>query len=110
MDADLDTLATALYARIDDTLKQRPGLGAVAPESRDRTEALRCRIVDIGRDASVARSRQRDRLASLRQPASVASVPLPNCLVRPVFGESTFELGGGVSLVSNEGLSLATGE
>jgi hypothetical protein len=26
MDADLDTLATALYARIDDTLKARPEL------------------------------------------------------------------------------------
>lgn len=32
MDADLDTLATALYARIDDTLKQRPDLRPWRPK------------------------------------------------------------------------------
>ena len=32
MDADLDTLATALYARIDDTLKDRPELGPWRPK------------------------------------------------------------------------------
>ena len=32
MDADLDTLATALYARIDDTLKDRPELGPFRPK------------------------------------------------------------------------------
>jgi Transposase DDE domain len=31
MDADLDTLATALYVRIDDTLADRPGLGPWRP-------------------------------------------------------------------------------
>jgi hypothetical protein len=39
VDADLDTLATALYVRTDDLLKE--GLartGAVAPEGRDRPE------------------------------------------------------------------------
>lgn len=32
MDADLDTLATALYAKIDDALKDDPGLGRWRPE------------------------------------------------------------------------------
>ena len=32
MDADLDTLATALYARIDDTLKARPDLQPWRPK------------------------------------------------------------------------------
>ena len=32
MDADLDTLATALYARIDDTLKARPELRPWRPK------------------------------------------------------------------------------
>ena len=32
MDADLDTLATALYARIDDTLKARPDLAPWRPK------------------------------------------------------------------------------
>ena len=32
MDADLDTLATALYARIDDTLKVRPDLRPWRPK------------------------------------------------------------------------------
>jgi len=31
MDADLDTLATALYVKIDDTLADRPELGPCAP-------------------------------------------------------------------------------
>ena len=31
MDADLDTLATALYVRVDDALKDDPELGAVRP-------------------------------------------------------------------------------
>jgi hypothetical protein len=34
MDADLDTLATALYARIDDTLKERPELRPWRPKVR----------------------------------------------------------------------------
>ena len=34
MDADLDTLATALYARIDDTLKGRPDLQPWRPKVR----------------------------------------------------------------------------
>src|SRR5262245_30178429 len=32
MDADLDTLAVALYARIDDTLKDQPELGPWRPQ------------------------------------------------------------------------------
>ena len=37
MDADLDTLATALYATIDDLLKERPGLAPARPAGRHGT-------------------------------------------------------------------------
>ena len=36
MDADLDTLATALYVRTDDLLKACAGTGAVATDGRDQ--------------------------------------------------------------------------
>jgi len=42
VDADLDTLATALYVRTDDLLKSLPGTGAVAPGDRHRSAAQRC--------------------------------------------------------------------
>ena len=48
----------------------------MASEGRDRPEAVRCRAVDVGGDAGPARSRQRDRLASLRRQASVPPVPV----------------------------------
>ncbi len=43
MDADLDTLATALYVRTDDLLKARPEHAPARPARRDRTAADRRR-------------------------------------------------------------------
>lgn len=52
MDADLDTLATALYARIDDTLKERPELApwrpkvGIAPKLSD-AELLTLAVIQV---------------------------------------------------------------
>ena len=45
MDTDLDTLATALYVRVDDALRDH-GSGAVATRDRVGAEAVRCRAGD----------------------------------------------------------------
>ena len=48
----------------------------MAPEGRDRTEAVGCRVVDVGGAAGAVGSRQRDRLAALRTQPSVPFVPV----------------------------------
>ena len=54
MDADLDTLATALYARVDDVLKDHPELVPWRPKVGIAPKAVRCRAVDAGGVAGVA--------------------------------------------------------
>src|SRR5216683_472472 len=77
VDADLDTLATALYARTDDLLKSLPGPQAAAAKDRVGPETLR-RQADHARGAAgPARVHLRGPLAAVRPQASAAPVPLP---------------------------------
>ena len=73
VDADLDTLATALYVRIDDLLKAAPQLAPVAAGGRDRAEADRRRAGHPGGDAGPARLHLRGPLAALRPQPICAS-------------------------------------
>ncbi len=47
MDADLDTLATALYATIDDLLKERPGLAPARPQVGTEPEITDAELITL---------------------------------------------------------------
>ena len=66
MDADLDTLATALYVRVDDALKDDPELTPRRPRGSVQPEAVRRRADHPGRAASPGGVRVRDPLAAPR--------------------------------------------
>ena len=66
MDADLDTLATALYVITDDVLRDHPERRPAASARWDRAEAQRRRAAHAGGVAGVARLHQRDPLDPVR--------------------------------------------
>lgn len=62
MDADLDTLVTALYVQVDDLLKANPGPGAVAAGGGRWAScrgSMRCRAGDTGTGGGTSASRFR---------------------------------------------------
>jgi hypothetical protein len=78
VDADLDTLATALYVRVDDLLTTRPERGPWRPEVGIAPKITDAELVTLAVMAA-ARVHQRGPLAALR-PRAVAfavSVPAP---------------------------------
>jgi len=84
MDADLDTLATALYVRIDDTLADRPELRprrpriGISPKLSD-AELLTLAVLQV-----LLGFRPRDSLSEQRttQAASMPSAPRPVATAR----------------------------
>ena len=75
MDADLDTLATALYVTTDDLLRAHPERVPAAPEGRDHAADQRCRDAHPGGDAGAAGLHQRDPVAALCPQAPARHVP-----------------------------------
>ena len=82
MDADLDTLATALYVRTDDLLKASPDRAPWRPRVGIAPKISDAELITLGGDAGPARSHQRGPLAALRPRPPAASVPLPAPAVR----------------------------
>ncbi|GAA0375244.1 hypothetical protein Acor_67370 [Acrocarpospora corrugata] len=76
MTKDLNTLATALYVKVDDLLKACPGLAPVAAEDRDRADTQRCRTGDLGGHVDVAGFRLRTALAALCPRRTDRDVPV----------------------------------
>ena len=77
VDADLDTLATALYVTVDDFLIHNPQHRPVAPKSRDQPAAVGCRTGHPGGGAGAARVHLRGPLAALRRYPTAWFVSLP---------------------------------
>ena len=81
MDADLDTLATALYVTVDDLLQQAPQLAPWRPPVGIPPKRQRRRAGHLGGHAGPARLHLRGPLAALCRPAPAPPVPVS---ARPV--------------------------
>jgi hypothetical protein len=79
MDADLDTLATKLYVKIDDALKEAPGLGPRRPKVGIAPKLSRCRTGHGGVMQARLRVHVGDSLVAVRRCPSGPLVP-PACL------------------------------
>jgi len=82
VDAALDTVATALYVRTDDLLKNLSGMGAMAVGDRDIPADLRRRAGDPRGDAGPPRVHLRGAVAAVCARPPSASVCLPAWPVR----------------------------
>jgi hypothetical protein len=77
VDADLDTLATALYVRTDDLLKTSPDRAPVRSAVGDQLADHQRRTGHPRGDAGIAGPDQRGPVAALRPRPTTAPVPVP---------------------------------
>ncbi len=82
VDADLDTLATALYVRTDDLLNAAPEWAPWRPAVGIAPRITDAELVNAVGDAGLAGAHQRGALVALRPRSSAAFVSLPGSAAR----------------------------
>ena len=78
MDADLDTLATALYVRVDDAVKDDPSLAPWRPAVGIAPKLSDAELVTVAVMQALLGVHVRDPLAAVCEQASRAPVPVPS--------------------------------
>ena len=76
MDADLDALATALYVRVDDAVKDDPSMAPWRPKVGIAPKLSDAELVTVAVMQAFVGLHLRDPLAALRPPTPAASVPV----------------------------------